>query len=62
MSSPSSRISAAVGERAITVEKMNPTMHRPRISGSRKASALAVAEVFTIRPGAARTCSAAMPV
>ncbi len=55
-------ISAAVGDSAITAEKMNPRLPRPMISGSRKPDALAVAAVLTTRPGAACACTAAMPV
>jgi hypothetical protein len=43
-------------------EKMNPTLLRPRISGSRNAVAPAVSAVLTTRPGAACACTAAMPV
>jgi hypothetical protein len=41
---------------------MNPMLPRPMMSGSRKALALAEADVLTARPGSAATCSAAMPV
>jgi hypothetical protein len=62
ISAVSSTISAAVGDSAITAEKMNPMLPRPMMSGSRKAPALAEADVLTARPGSALTCSAAMPV
>ncbi len=47
----SSTISAAVGDSAITAEKMNPRLPRPMMSGSRKPDALAVSAVLTTRPG-----------
>jgi hypothetical protein len=43
MSCASSTISAAVGASEMTAEKMNPAEDRPRMSGSRNASAPAVA-------------------
>jgi hypothetical protein len=64
MSSASSRISASVGDSEMTAVRTNVRMLMPRMSGSRKDSALAPPSMPTMPVAAAvaYTCMAAMPV
>jgi len=62
ISAASCRISSSVGDRAMVDVMTNERMQIPRISGSRKPSAVAPPMGIAVSSDARETCMAAIPV